>query len=145
MLNHTAKRIIMSVTKDVLSSFNNKQLILKRKWGMDGSSGHQRFKQKCTDNVEEIETTSSSNPTTPLQPVNVKPSTSKSSSEKSSSRKPLKQQDSSIFILCFSPLQIVTIEKYVLWTNTTPSSPKILNCLYLQFIFLLIKISFFLI
>lgn len=122
LLNHTAERIILSVKKEDIAKFNNKQLILKRKWGMDGSSGQQTFKQKFADNDKEMESTSSSNPTTPLQPVSNKQS--KSSSEKASSFKALKPQDSSIFILCFSPLKIATIEKDVLWTNIRPSSTR---------------------
>lgn len=45
LLDHTVFRLICSLSTDELQKINNKDMVLKCKWGMDGASGQQRFKQ----------------------------------------------------------------------------------------------------
>lgn len=53
LLNHTVLRIISTIDEVSKSNLNNKKIILKCKWGMDGSSGQQQYKLPgpCTGSV----------------------------------------------------------------------------------------------
>lgn len=52
LVDHTIFRLILSLSDDEITKFHNKDLIIKFKWRMDGSSNQQNFKQNFQD--EEI-------------------------------------------------------------------------------------------
>lgn len=95
-MNHTAKRLIKSLKTEDLMTFNGNELILESKYRMDGSAGQQNYKQKY--NID----------------GSAEPSTSSV------------HNDSSVFIICVSPLQLATVDnKDVLWYNKKPSSTRL--------------------
>lgn len=49
LLTHTAKRIILSINPENRIVFSGKNITLFLKWGMDGSSGQQLYKQSFSD------------------------------------------------------------------------------------------------
>lgn len=45
LVDHTVFRLMLSLDEKVLNKINKKEILLKCKWGMDGSSGQQGYKQ----------------------------------------------------------------------------------------------------
>jgi len=58
LLEHTLKRILMTLDKDVLTNAT-KSLIFVSKWGMDGASGQQTTRQKWNFRDDSIDLSSS--------------------------------------------------------------------------------------
>lgn len=50
LLDHTTSQIIKSLSKQNFLGIDTEELILYGKWGMDGSSDQQNFKQKWLTN-----------------------------------------------------------------------------------------------
>lgn len=92
ILDLTTIRILQSMNeldKNKISS----SLIMKCKWGMDGSSGQQNFKLKCAYN------------------------------------------DSSVFMVCFVPLELVCSETgIIVWHNDAPNSTRLCRPIEFQFV-----------
>lgn len=49
LVSHTVFRLIHCLKSEDITKLNNRELLLKCKWGMDGSSSQQRFKQGFMD------------------------------------------------------------------------------------------------
>lgn len=95
LLDHTARRIIESLPTSELNIKNGDTFVLYGKWGMDGASGQQTFKQNWTsNNLETVEDLSSE-----------------------------EISDKSVFMISFVPLQIISEDK-IMWVNDRPSSVR---------------------
>lgn len=101
MLEHTTKRILMILGRRKVKSLQGKELKLKGKWGMDGASGQQTTRQKWSDANGTI--------------MEIDPENEENEDDEQKS-------DASVFILCFSPLQLIAGTE-VIWQNEAPNSP----------------------
>lgn len=99
LLDHTLKRILMTLNKDALQA-SNKNLIFLGKWGMDGSSGQQTTRQSFTNNTIIFN----------------------SSDSDTEINDPQYFTDASVFITTLVPLEVKTIDDEILWINKKPSS-----------------------
>lgn len=98
LLDHTVHRIIESSLTSEFTIKNGEEFMLDGKWGMDGASGQQTFKQKwaSNDSVTEFEEYSFE-----------------------------EMSDKSIFMVSFVPLQITSKNNNkVIWINNRPSSVR---------------------
>ena len=96
LLDLTVVRIFSLISKENLKTVRNKQLILHGKWGLDGASGQQVFKQKWANN----------------ESVNI---------------------DSSIFMVSYVPLNIMSSDGQTISINTRPSSVRLCRPIKFQF------------
>lgn len=112
LLDHTTSRIILSVENEKREKFNGQKLVLYSKWGMDGASGQQTFKQKWSEQ-NPIVCNENSDKEVPSG-VDV----------------PL---DESVFIISFVPLEISS-KNDILWKNERPSSVRYCRPIKFQFI-----------
>jgi len=99
LLEHTLKRILMTLDKDVLTNAT-KSLIFVGKWGMDGASGQQTTRQKWNFRDDSIDLSSSDD----------------DSADQTTAT------DSAVFICNFVPLELRTVDNEILWVNKKPSS-----------------------
>lgn len=98
LLDHTASRIIETLPKEDLKKFDGEELILSGKWGLDGASGQQTFKQNWLSSTDV-------------------PATS----------------DSSVFMISYVPLNIVSFSQEVLWKNLRSSSVRLCRPIKFEF------------
>lgn len=53
LLDHTAERLLQSITGNELKKYGNTKVILFCKWGCDGSSGQKQYKQVVCENISD--------------------------------------------------------------------------------------------
>ena len=121
LLDHTACRLIYSIDPEVLSSLQDKLLILHSKWGMDGASSQQVFQQNRAKNIN-TETTSS-------KVVN----TDEDASMSNAIDEHPNTSDHSVFIISFVPLEL-KLENENIWVNDRPSSIRFCRPIKFEFI-----------
>jgi len=110
LIDHTARRIVESLPTSELDILNGKEFVLYGKWGMDGASGQQTFKQRWTS------------------------SNSKKVVELEENLALEEISDKSIFMISMVPLQITSHDNEIMWMNDRPSSVR--YCRPIKFTFM---------
>lgn len=116
LLNHTVKRIFQSMA--IYTKFNEEKLIgdivLFGKWGMDGASDQQTFKQNWTDDDN---------------------TQNKSTEQENDGENAVDRSDKSIFIISYVPLQMKNVSNdAVLWNNDKSSSIRYCQPIKFEFV-----------
>ncbi|OXU19761.1 hypothetical protein TSAR_001075 [Trichomalopsis sarcophagae] len=116
LLEHTTKRILLTLNEKEFDAIKNRELILLGKWGMDGSSGQQNTRQNWKNEA--------------LNLMN----DSDFSDEDSylSDNEIISLSDNSVFMITFVPILLKTANQ-VIWSNKNPASP--LFCRPIKFMF----------
>lgn len=135
LLEHTVKRILMTLGEDKLLSLQNKKLRLLGKWGMDGASGQITTRQKWSKTtridpkVDAQDETGFVNKSCSYETNN---SDSNSDTDSFDDINQSECSDKSVFIVAMVPLQLISDNK-VIWKNETPSS--VYYCRPVEFLF----------
>lgn len=109
LLDHTVRRIVESSLTSELGVETGEEFVLDGKWGMDGASGQQTFKQRWASDDFETVTEFEKYPSEEIS-------------------------DKSVFMISFVPLQITSKNNKVMWMNDRPSSVR--YCRPIKFTFM---------
>lgn len=133
LLIHTVKRILIKFDRSLLEEIQNEILLLIGKWGMDGASGQQTTRQKWRHDSSMCESDDDENIPIDLSNSDCDDNISNNDLQEAEPEVQIQSEnDATVFIVSFSPLQLQAGDR-IIWTNSTPNSVH--TCRTVQFEF----------